>query len=332
MPDNFTAEGVTVQLNVTYAYDPDLKITLLSPQNVPVVLVPYGTGTTGTHANFSGTIFSDSATTPIANGGPPFFGPFLPNQALSVQRDLDAGHVAPLDRSQSERDPDGISGTLSSWSITFQKSVPISGLGEPVADQASLSFRIFTMSPTNRQSSTTWTAVGPASDIDATDAAEGTVTQNGYAGAVSSITVDPSDPSGNTVYAAGASGGVWKTTDFLTNNPEGPTWIPLTDFGPTSGINIGSIAVFAVNNDPKQSIIIAGNRLRPIGYIVSGYGGPTSPASASSSRRTAARPGRCSIAPTTICRMPVAIICSPLVAVRSTNRSSSIPTPRPTET
>ena len=39
--------------------------------------------------------------------------------------------------------------------------------------------------------------------------------------------------------------------------PPGPTWIPLTDFGPTSGVNIGSIAVFPRNNDPNQSIIIA---------------------------------------------------------------------------
>ena len=71
------------------------------------------------------------------------------------------------------------------------------------------------------------------------------------------LAVDPSDPSGNTVYAAGASGGVWKTTDFLTTDPGGPTWIPLTDFGPTSAVNIGSITLFPRNNNPNQSIIIA---------------------------------------------------------------------------
>ena len=42
-------------------------------------------------------------------------------------------------------------------------------------------------------------------------------------GRVSGLAIDPSDPSGNTVYAAGASGGIWKTTDFLTTNPAGPT-------------------------------------------------------------------------------------------------------------
>src|SRR5262249_22573352 len=37
--------------------------------------------------------------------------------------------------------------------------------------------------------------------------------------------------------------------------PLGPTYIPLTDFGPTFAINVGSIAVFGRNNDPNQSIL-----------------------------------------------------------------------------
>ena len=99
-------------------------------------------------------------------------------------------------------------------------------------------------------------------------------------GRVTGLAIDPSDPSGNTVYAAGASGGIWKTTDFLTTNPAGPTWIPLTDFGPTSGVNIGSIAVFARNNDPNQSIIIAatgeGDTGTPgVGFLISQDGGAT---------------------------------------------------------
>ena len=73
----------------------------------------------------------------------------------------------------------------------------------------------------------------------------------------SGLAIDPSDPSGNTVYAAGASGGVWKTTNFLTTNPNGPTYIPLTDFGPTIAVNIGSITVFGRNHDPNQTIVIA---------------------------------------------------------------------------
>src|SRR2546430_10623426 len=80
---------------------------------------------------------------------------------------------------------------------------------------------------------------------------------NGRSGVVTAIAVDPSDPSGNTVYVGGASGGVWKTTDFLTTSPQGPTYVPLTDFGPTFSLNIGSLAVFGRNNDPNQSIVFA---------------------------------------------------------------------------
>src|SRR5262249_29191162 len=76
-------------------------------------------------------------------------------------------------------------------------------------------------------------------------------------GQVTAIAVDPSDPTGNTVYAAGASGGIWRTTNFLTTDPNGPTYVPLTDYGPTTGLNVSSIAVFGRNNDPHQSIIFA---------------------------------------------------------------------------
>ncbi len=58
------------------------------------------------------------------------------------------------------------------------------------------------------------------------------------------------------MYAGGASGGVWKTTNFLDSN--GPTWEPLTSISQGQGIYIGGIAVFGRNNDPSQSIIFAG--------------------------------------------------------------------------
>ena len=99
------------------------------------------------------------------------------------------------------------------------------------------------------------------------------------------MAVDPSDPSGNTVYIGAANGGVWKTTDFLTTSPLGPTWIPLTDFGPTNAVNIGSIAIFPRNNNPSQSIIFAGtgdpngsgtgHGLAGVGFLRSEDGGAT---------------------------------------------------------
>ena len=150
-------------------------------------------------------------------------------------------------------------GTLTSWSLILAKPVLSSGLGDAVADRSSESFRIFTMDATNALSSNTWTAIGPASITAGNTAASNTpeLSSIGRSGRVTGLAVDPSDPSGNTVYAAGATGGIWKTTDFLTTSPNGPTYIPLTEFGPTFGINIGGLAVFGRNNDPNQSIVFA---------------------------------------------------------------------------
>ena len=293
VPDTYLAEGVTVQLSITHPFDPDLQVQLISPNNVAITLVPVGTGASGSHANFgtttTGTVFSDSAATPIQNGGAPFFGSFKPATPLSTLNGSQVNGLWKLVIVDQSSNNDGLSGTLNSWSLTFQKALPSSGLGEQVADQANLSFQIFTFAATNPQSSNTWTAVGPASAANASvPAPTNAVTNAGFAGSATAIAVDPSDPSGNTVYVAAASGGIWKTTDFLTTNPSGPTYIPLTNFGPTFGMNIGSIAVFGRNSDPRQSIIIAGtgdgdtlgdsiggNTSPGVGFLISQNGGAT---------------------------------------------------------
>ena len=279
VPDNFLAQGVTVQLDIAHQNDPDLQITLVSPDGTPVVLVARGTGSTGTRANFSGTIFDDAAATVIKNGGPPFFGRFKPQSPLSALNGVATGGTWKLVIDDNPNVANGIGGRLNNWSLTFQKGSPGSGLGEAVADQTTVSFRIFDFAANNRIASTTWTAVGPESVVDKNNLLLATAgTPNGYAGRVSAIAVDPSDPSGNTVYVGGASGGIWKTTNFLTTDPNGPTYIPLTDFGPTSGMNVGSIAVFARNNDPRQSIIIAGTGEGDATYFGNtntGFGGNT---------------------------------------------------------
>ena len=166
----------------------------------------------------------------------------------------------------------GGTGTFNSWSLSFQKLIPTTGLGEPGSDDINTSFRIFTLGQTTALSSEAWTAVGPAAIT-------------GGSGQISAIAIDPSDPSGNTVYVTSASGGIWKTTDFLTTNPNGPTYIPLTDFGPTSGLYINSITVFGRNHDTNDSIIIAatgsssgaeGNGPTPgVGFLISMDGGAT---------------------------------------------------------
>jgi subtilisin-like proprotein convertase family protein len=255
VPSSFvlsTDEQISVSMNITYPRDPDLTVTLISP---PVGIPPTpiritlvsAAGSTGTQSNFTNTVFEDSASTGIDDGGPPFTGNFIPEEPLQdlfTNGGFDSKGTWTLEIGDSNS---GKTGTLNSWSLQLGQPVLTTGLGESVGDQATATFRVFTMDPTNPLSSTTWTAVGPAS-------ANG----NTNAGQVSAIAVDSSDPSGNTVFVGGMTGGVWKTTNFLTTNPAGPTYIPLTNFGPAFSLNIGSIAVFARNNDPRQSIVIAG--------------------------------------------------------------------------
>ena len=251
VPDSFTVQAVTVSLNITYAADPDLTVTLISPGGGQRVQLFSGVGQTGNQANFTNTAFDDKATTPIQNGGPPFFGTFLPQQPLgrfvtNGVNSLGAWTLEIVDRAAR-------AGTLNNWSLTLRKPVANTGLGQPVADRSSLDFRVFTLDPTIAQSGTVWTAVGPAGS-----GAKAANLNGEVSGKVTGLAVDPSDPSGNTVYVGGASGGVWRTNNFLTTDPKGPTYLPLTDNGAVGSLNIGGLAVFARNGDPNQSIVVAG--------------------------------------------------------------------------
>src|SRR5262249_11572176 len=79
VPDSFPVAGVSVQLNITDASDPDLEAYLIAPDGTTVELFK-NVGATGTKANFTNTVFSDNATTPIVAGGAPFYGSFQPEQ------------------------------------------------------------------------------------------------------------------------------------------------------------------------------------------------------------------------------------------------------------
>jgi large repetitive protein len=289
VPDNFLIEGdktaagasvMTVEINVTYPNDPDLTATLThydsAGDNLGTVTLFSDVGAGSDTANFENTIFDDNAVTPIQEGGAPFSGTYDPQLSLATKfapaggESVQGTWVLTITNDSAAFDV----GTFNSWSLTFQKPEPTSGLGVP-GENFTGSFRIFNLAQSNALSSEAWTAVGPAS-------IGGGAANNGSdpSGRVSGLAIDPSDPSGNTVYAAGASGGIWKTTDFLTTNPAGPTWIPLTDFGPTSGVNIGGITIFPRNDNPNDSIVIAatgeGDTGTPgVGFLISEDGGAT---------------------------------------------------------
>ena len=123
----------------------------------------------------------------------PFFGTFNPETPLSDLAGVEANGTWSLvitNKGTSQ------TGTLTSWALTFQKPEPTSGLGDPVADRQTVNFQIFNLQPSNPLANDTWTAVGPAG-VTTTTGQTGT-----FAGAIATVAVDPSDPTGNTVYVA----------------------------------------------------------------------------------------------------------------------------------
>ena len=274
--------GLRVQINLTYPDDPALSATLYhydSSGNLLGSMALFtNVGGGPNTANFTNTLFDDNGTTPIQDGAAPDSATFSPQESLATAFAGTSAQGTWTLVVQVLASPIAGAGTFNGWSLSFQDPLPTTGLGEPASDNFNGSFRIFTLSQTDALSSQEWTAVGPASIGGGSSGNSGSGTDP--SGRVSGLAIDPSDPSGNTVYAAGASGGIWKTTDFLTTSAAGPTWIPLTDFGPTSGVNIGGIAVFPRNNNPNQSIVVAatgeGDTGTPgVGFLISMNGGAT---------------------------------------------------------
>lgn len=103
-------------------------------------------------------------------------------------------------------------------------------------------------------SSGSWIPLGPlplASDASG----NGTQDYRQVAGRVTAVTIDPADPTGNTVYIGAAQGGVWKSTNAAYSVAENVAWSPLTDNQAT--LSIGSIAIQPGNADPSRSVILA---------------------------------------------------------------------------
>ena len=139
------------------------------------------------------------------------------------------------------------SGTLNSWSITFKKPGSGTGLGEAVADRVSAGFRIFTTAPADPLSSSTWTPLGPQS-----------VDNDGPIRTSRRHRRRSLRPLGqHRLHRRLLRRRLEERRTSSPPPPADPPGFPLTDFGPTIGLNIGSIVVFPQNNDPNQSILFA---------------------------------------------------------------------------
>ncbi|MFZ0231260.1 MAG: hypothetical protein WAL41_30920, partial [Mycobacterium sp.] len=84
------------------------------------------------------------------------------------------------------------------------------------------------------------------------------------AGRVTAIAVDPSDATGNTVYAAAAAGGVWQSTNAASQTAGNATWTALTDQQAT-------LVNGAVSVKPDGSVVLVGTG-EPNSAIDSYYG------------------------------------------------------------
>ncbi|MEO1518670.1 MAG: T9SS type A sorting domain-containing protein [Bacteroidota bacterium] len=69
---------------------------------------------------------------------------------------------------------------------------------------------------------------------------------NNVAGRTRAILIDASDPSGETVFAGGVGGGIWKTTNISSIDPQ---WVPINDF-------FDNIAISSIAQDPTNPDII----------------------------------------------------------------------------
>ena len=79
-------------------------------------------------------------------------------------------------------------------------------------------------------------------------------------GRATSIVMDRSDLSGNTVYVGGAFGGVWKSSNAASASldPASVVWTPLIDDQAT--LAVGAIAIQPQSNspDPSRSVVLVG--------------------------------------------------------------------------
>ena len=105
---------------------------------------------------------------------------------------------------------------------------------------------------------TPWVPLGPAPILS---------DQNFYgtvAGRATAVAIDPSDATGNTLFVAAASGGVWKSTNAATNPASNVAWTAVTD-------QQASLVNGAVSVKPDGSVVLVGTG-EPNSAIDSYYG------------------------------------------------------------
>ncbi len=258
----------------------DLEARLVSPDGSRSVLLFNNAPTTGVNTVATNVTFTDQSITdtgasvsPVQNGFATngFNNPITPLAQVNGTRATGAWKLVIHNKGTA-------TATVSKFALTLTKPVLGSGVGDAIADQTSVAFRVFQADGAVDTAKGNLNTSGP----DGNTPTPFETTTNGR---VSQLQSDPADPSGNTVYAAGASGGLWRTANFLTRDSVGPTWVPLTDFGPNevvrdpitgaitrygAAINIGTFSLFNETGDPQNTKIMIGTGSSALNVIDGG--------------------------------------------------------------
>jgi len=109
----------------------------------------------------------------------------------------------------------------------------------------------------SQQSSSGWSSLGPA-PLASDASGLGQQDYGWVSGRATAVAIDPADPTANTVYIGGAYGGVWKSSNAASPNPEAVNWPPLTDDQAT--LAVGAIAVQSQLSDPnpENTVVLVG--------------------------------------------------------------------------
>src|SRR5262249_12947347 len=113
-------------------------------------------------------------------------------------------------------------------------------------------------SSSDGQPPTVWVNLGPAPLISDRNL------YGGVSGRATSVAIDPSDNTGNTVYVGGAYGGVWQSVNAAASPSSDVVWTPIPD-------QQASLATGAVSVKPDGTVVLVGTG-EPNNAIDSYYG------------------------------------------------------------
>ncbi len=124
-----------VCINITHTWNSDMDIQLVSPSGT---IMDLSIGNGGSGDNYTNTCFSPSASVPIFAGSSPFTGTFLPEEAFTVFNGQNPNGNWSLRVTDFFN---GDQGTINSWFIVFNDSIPTPGTGCSAADTINATVR-----------------------------------------------------------------------------------------------------------------------------------------------------------------------------------------------